>query len=99
MTVGGAGNAPNPGGDPSSNPDGEVALDIEVAAAAYSVATGQAGDDPGLLGGRDRLGVDGDGDLGGRGRRLRRLLDLLGLGRGQLAGRREGRRASISPAN
>ena len=37
----GGGNAPNPGGDPSTNPDGEVALDIEVAAAAYCVATGQ----------------------------------------------------------
>ena len=41
VTVSGSGNSPNPGGDPSTNPDGEVALDIEVAAAAYSVATGK----------------------------------------------------------
>ena len=47
----------------------------------------KARDDPDLLGGRERLGVDGDSDLGGGGRRLRRLLDLLGHGRGQLAGR------------
>ncbi len=42
VLIGGGGNAPNPGGDPSANPDGEVALDIEVAAASYSVATGQS---------------------------------------------------------
>ncbi|RBP05119.1 carboxypeptidase C (cathepsin A) [Roseiarcus fermentans] len=41
VSIGGA-NTPNPSGDPSSNPDGEVALDIQVAAAAYSVATGRA---------------------------------------------------------
>ena len=41
VPIGGAGNAPNPSGNPSTNPDGEVALDIQVAAAAYSVATGQ----------------------------------------------------------
>jgi subtilase family serine protease len=42
VTVAGVGNAPNPRGDPSTSPDGEVALDIQVAAAAYSVATGVA---------------------------------------------------------
>ena len=42
VPIGAGGNNPNPGGDPSTNPDGEVALDIEVAAAAYSVATGAA---------------------------------------------------------
>ena len=41
VPIGGRNN-PNPGGNPSTNPDGEVALDIEVAAAAYSVATGAA---------------------------------------------------------
>ncbi len=41
VPLGVAGNAPNPGGDPFANPDGEVALDIQVAAAAYSVATGK----------------------------------------------------------
>ena len=41
VPLGAGGNAPNPGGDPFSNPDGEVALDIQVAAAAYSVATGK----------------------------------------------------------
>ena len=41
VPIGAGGNTPNPGGDPSTNPDGEVALDIEVAAAAFSVATGQ----------------------------------------------------------
>ena len=41
VPIGGAGNAPNPSGNPSTNPDGEVALDIQVAAAAYRVATGQ----------------------------------------------------------
>jgi hypothetical protein len=41
VPIGGAGNAPNPSGNPSTNPDGEVALDIQVAAAAYSVATAQ----------------------------------------------------------
>ena len=39
VLIGGANN-PNPTGDPTTNPDGEVALDIEVASAAYSVATG-----------------------------------------------------------
>ncbi len=42
VTVAGAGNAANPNGDPSSNPDNEVALDIQVAAAAYSVAADAA---------------------------------------------------------
>jgi carboxypeptidase C (cathepsin A) len=42
VPIGAGANNPNPGGDPSINPDGEVALDIEVAAAAYSVATGAA---------------------------------------------------------
>ena len=42
VPLGAGGNAPNPGGDPFANPDGEVALDIEVAAAAYSVATGKS---------------------------------------------------------
>jgi carboxypeptidase C (cathepsin A) len=41
VSIGGA-NTPNPTGDPTTNPDGEVALDIEVAAAAFSVATGVA---------------------------------------------------------
>ena len=41
VPIGAVGNAPKPGGDPSTNPDGEVALDIQVAAAAYSVATGK----------------------------------------------------------
>ena len=41
VPLGAGGNAPNPGGDPFTNPDGEVALDIQVAAAAYSVATGK----------------------------------------------------------
>jgi carboxypeptidase C (cathepsin A) len=40
VPVGAGANSPNPGGDPSTNPDGEVALDIQVAAASYSVATG-----------------------------------------------------------
>jgi carboxypeptidase C (cathepsin A) len=42
VPIGAGANNPNPGGDPTTNPDGEVALDIEVAAAAYSVATGAA---------------------------------------------------------
>ena len=58
-----------------------------------------ARDDPRLLGGRERLGVDGDSDLGGGGRRVRRLLHLLGHGRGQLAGSPDRRREWTSPAN
>jgi carboxypeptidase C (cathepsin A) len=41
VPIGTARNDPNQHlGDPAQDPDGEVALDIEVAAAAYSVATG-----------------------------------------------------------
>ncbi len=36
----GAGNAPNQATDPNNDPDIEVTMDIEVAAAAYSAATG-----------------------------------------------------------
>ena len=43
VPLGAAGNNPNQHlGDPDSDPDGEVALDIEIAAAAYSLATGRA---------------------------------------------------------
>ena len=43
VSLGAAGNNPNQHlGDPDGDPDGEVALDIEIAAAAYSIATGQA---------------------------------------------------------
>ncbi len=43
VAAGGAGNQPNQHrGDPAGDPDGEVALDIQIGAAAYSIATGKA---------------------------------------------------------
>jgi carboxypeptidase C (cathepsin A) len=43
VSVGGAGNQPNQHrGDLQGDPDGEVALDIQIAAAAYSIASGQS---------------------------------------------------------
>ena len=41
---------------------------------------------PGLLGGPNRMGLDGDRHRRRRRRRMRRLLDLLGFGRSELAG-------------
>ena len=71
VSVDGTRNAP--GVDPDS--DGEVALDIQVAAAACSVATGKPAINPDLLGQRHRpRGARRDP------RRVRRLLDLLGHG-------------------
>ena len=64
-----------PGVDADS--DGEVALDIQVAAAAYSVATGK----PAII----RIYWASDIAVGGSCSdpgRLRRMLDLLGIGRG-----------------
>ncbi|HJS85282.1 MAG TPA: S8 family serine peptidase [Acetobacteraceae bacterium] len=43
VVISGPGNAPNQhSGDPDGDPDAEVALDIHISAAGYSIATGQA---------------------------------------------------------
>ncbi len=43
VVVSGPGNTPNRHrNDPAGDPDGEVALDIQIAAASYSIATGEA---------------------------------------------------------
>ena len=93
VTVGRGRNAPNPGGDPSTSSGRRGGPRHRGRRGGLQRRDRKAREDPDVLGGRERLGVDGDSDLGGGGRRLRRLLDLLGHGRGQLAGRREGRRS------
>ena len=76
ISVDGTKNTPTGG---ANSPDGEVALDIEVAGAAYYVATGKRRNDSRLLGsGYRNRGPRRDG------RWLRCVLNLVGRGRGQL---------------
>jgi hypothetical protein len=76
VSVDGTQNTPDPG---PNSADGEVALDIEVAAAAYYVATGK----PATI--RMYWAQDiASAVRAANGRWLRRMLDFLGCGRSQL---------------
>ena len=92
VSVDGTQNSPNQSPGSNSDPDYEVALDIEVSAAAYYAATGKARDHPHVLVAGHRLCRPES-----RQRWLRRLLHLLGSRRVHL-GHRGRRRNGIAAA-